>query len=36
MPGIVDYLTGVASASRAEMKASPAEWMPWNYREALA
>ena len=30
-----DYLTELLRHP-AEMKASPAEWMPWNYRETLA
>jgi transposase len=29
-----DYLTELLR-HRAELKASPAEWMPWNYRETL-
>ncbi len=30
-----DYLTELLRHP-AETKASPAEWMPWNYRETLA
>jgi len=30
-----DYLTELLRHP-VEMKASPAEWMPWNYRETLA
>lgn len=30
-----DYLTELLRHS-VEMKASPGEWMPWNYRETLA
>lgn len=30
-----DYLTELLRHP-AELKASPAEWMPWNYRETLA
>jgi hypothetical protein len=30
-----DYLTELLR-HRAELKASPADWMPWNYRDTLA
>ena len=30
-----DYLTELQRHA-AELAASPAEWMPWNYRETLA
>jgi transposase len=30
-----DYLTELLR-NPVEMKASPAEWMPWNYRETVA
>jgi hypothetical protein len=30
-----DYLTELLRHTK-ELKRSPAEWMPWNYRETLA